>query len=93
MESKIISSESGTMFVGPQAVDVFRAVMLKHALSLHVRTGGALRITRTATPTMLLKNAGAYTGKTYKRGQHAQALEDLTAYIETARAGIPVEAQ
>lgn len=33
----------------------------------------------------VLKKAGAITGKTYKRGQHALAAEDLTKIIEEGK--------
>ena len=32
--------------------------------------------------TQILKMAGNITGVTYKRGQHAQAADDLTTYLE-----------
>lgn len=37
--------------------------------------------------TRMLEIAGNITGKSYKRGQHAQAAEDLTAYIEGEKNG------
>lgn len=93
MESKIVTSESGTKYVGPIATDLYRAKVVRGALKMHVRTGGAFRLTRAASPARLLKLATEYTGKVYKRGRQAEALADMDAYIAAAEAEIPVEAQ
>jgi hypothetical protein len=49
-----------------------------------------MKMTRGASPTVLLGIAGEYTGKKYKRGQYDQAAQDLNVWIETMRAAMPV---
>lgn len=70
---------------------LYRAVTLKAALQIHVRTGGKMRLTRTATPTALLRMASEFTGVQYKRGQHQQALTDLVALL-TVNPAVHLEA-
>jgi hypothetical protein len=62
--------------------DVYRALVLKQALKVHVKTNGTMRLTRMASPTQLLKMATEYTGKQYRRGQQAQALTDLEEVLD-----------
>lgn len=57
--------------------EIYRMVTLKHALRIHVQTQGRMRLTRAASPTALLKMASEYTGKQYRRGQQAQAFQDM----------------
>ena len=78
----------GTSFVGPDAVDLYRAITLKVALGFYVKT--KMLMTRNATPTTLLTIATEYTGKAYKRGQHQIAHDDLVIWIETMKAAMPV---
>ena len=61
---------------------LFRLVTLKQALKIHVRTEGRMKLTRTATPTMMLKMASEYTGKRYRRGEQAQALTDIQQVLD-----------
>lgn len=69
----------------------FRLVSLRTALDIHVKTGGKMRLTRTATPTNILKMASEYTGKQYRRGQQAQALADIRQVVDVMRAKVEVE--
>ena len=82
------TSGGGTAFVGPAAVDLYRAAVLRSALKLYVKTG--IKANRMYTPTAMLATAGAITGKRYRRGQMADALADLTLAIEAMRASVPV---
>lgn len=85
--SEIVHHQGGTTFAGPDAVNLVRAVHLKAALSLYAKT--KMLMTRGSTPTVLLKIAAEYTGKKYKRGQHAQAADDLQVWIATMKAALP----
>lgn len=87
-QAQIVHSAGGTLFAGRAAVDVFRLVTLKVACNSYAKHG--LIMTRGLTATKLLKLASDATGKTYKRGQHAQAAADLDAAITAARAGVEV---
>lgn len=66
-------------FTGPEGVATYRAITLKHGLKLYADTG--MKPNRAYTPTAMLRTAGQITGKTYKRGQYRQAIDDLTAWI------------
>ena len=57
--------------------NVFRAVVIEHALRLYAKTG--MKANRMYTPTNMLKAAASMTGFTYKRGQYLQAADDLKA--------------
>ena len=86
--SEIVHHNGGTTFAGRDAVNQFRAVTLKSALKMYAKTG--MKLARNVSPTGMLQLAAEYTGKTYKRGQHAQAAEDMTAWIETMKAALPI---
>jgi hypothetical protein len=88
---QIVHSEGGTMFHGKGAVDVFRAISVASALRLYARTG--IKANRAYTPTAMLRVAEEYVGHPFKRGQYAQAAEELSARACAARAGMDVEAQ
>jgi hypothetical protein len=62
---------------------LYRLIVLKHALVLYAKTG--MRPSRHITPTAMLQMASEVTGKKYKRGQHAQAADDLAAVIDAAK--------
>jgi hypothetical protein len=78
----------GTSFVGPDAVNLYRAIVLASSLSLYAKTG--MIPTRGVTGTVMLKIAAEYTGKTYKRGQHALAAEDVKVWVNTRKLAMPV---
>jgi hypothetical protein len=78
----------GTTFAGLDAVNLFRAVHVASALRVYARTG--MKMTRGATPSVLLAIAREYTGKTYKRGEYLQAAEDVRVWVETMKAALPV---
>lgn len=82
-----IHKTGGTAFVGPDAINLFRAVTLASALKLYAKTG--LVSTRGITITKMLAFAKAYTGKTYKRGEAMKAHEDMRVWIETMKAALP----
>lgn len=80
-------SSGGTSYVGPDAVNLFRAKTLAMALSMYVRTG--LIPNRHVTPARMLTLATEYTGKAYKRGQHREAFMDVMDWVNTMAVAIP----
>jgi hypothetical protein len=58
------------------------AVFLKGHCQLMAKGMSHSRISKTE----VLRKAGLITGKTYKRGQHAQAAEDLKAMLDADKA-------
>lgn len=87
-KSEIVLNNGSTTFAGPDAVNLFRAISLKSSLSLYAKCG--MRPTRMVTPTMMLQMATEYTGKKYKRSQHAQAAADMNAWIQTMKTALPI---
>lgn len=69
-----------TVLSGPEQVNVFRAITMKHALQLYAKTG--MKANRAYTPTAMLAVATEYTGKKYKRGQYDLAAQDLDTWIK-----------
>ncbi len=65
-----------TTFTGEKEVNTFVLVVIKNAIKLYVNTG--MKANRDYTPTNMLKKAGEFTGKVYRRGQLQLALDDLT---------------
>lgn len=87
--SNITIGQNGAMsFNGPDAVNLYRANMIRQGIKLHMTTG--MILTRGATITKLFGMASEYTGNKYKRGQHEKAIADMTAWIDAAMASIPV---
>lgn len=87
--SEIIHHNGGTMLVGPDAVNLMRAITLKSALSMYARSG--MLMTRGATPKVMLAIAKEYTGKDYKgHGKYTTAAEDVGKWIDTMKAALPV---
>ena len=87
--SEIVHGPGGSMYAGPDAVNLVRAVHLKAALSMYAKT--KMLMTRGATPTMLLVMAREYTGKTYKgANKYHDAAEGVQVWIDTMRAALPV---
>lgn len=80
-------SSGGTSYVGPDAVNLFRAKLLAESLRMYARCG--LIPTRGVTPTRMLAMATEYTGKTYKRGQYVQAADDIQKWADTMAVAIP----
>ena len=86
-QSYIEHTSGGTMFAGPDAVALYRATCIIHALKA-CKIG--MRLTRTATPSAMLKAAGELCGKTYKRGQYDAAIADVTIWRDTMRCALHV---
>lgn len=88
IESVITTGRGGTMFAGPDAVELFRAATLQSAIKL-LKVG--IMPTRGMTSAKAFKLVTPYTGQTYKRGEHDRAMADLKVWIETMKSAIPVE--
>lgn len=86
--SYIEHGAGGTSFVGPDAVSLFRATVLRSAIDLYVKTG--MKANRAYTPTNMLSAAASITGKVYKRGQLKQASDDLKTWADTMQAALPI---
>jgi len=69
-----------TTFIGTDGVNTYRAIATKAAIKMHQACG--MIPSRGVTITKLFKVASEYTGKAYKRGQHAQAIADLQVWID-----------
>jgi hypothetical protein len=67
------------VFEGKAGVDTYRAITLKHAIAFYAKSG--MKVNRAYTPTRMLAAAGEITGQTFKRGQYAQAVAALEAWI------------
>jgi len=93
MDDSIITHHKGggVTLSGPDAMSMVRAITVKSGITMHLRTGGRMMITRGWGITKLLAAAGGYTGKKYKRSQQQEAVDDLTVWIETMRSAIPHE--
>ena len=88
MESEIVHHNGGTTLSGPDAMRFYQAVQLKSFLKLYAKTG--IRPTRGVGPAQMLGLASNITGHKYKRGAFLEAAEDLSTWIETMRAALPV---
>ena len=65
----------GTIATTLEDINTFVLIALKSALKLYINTG--IKANRSYTPTNMLRKAEAFTGKTYKITQKAEALQDL----------------
>lgn len=92
-DSVITTRADGTVasYVGPDAVEFFRVKLLHSAINLWIDTGGHILPTRGATISKMLAQAGAVTGKTYKRGQAPVAREDLFIWLSAMNSALPHE--
>ena len=86
-ESSISHSTGGSMYAGPDAVATFRAYVIASALDLYAKTG--IKANRAYTPTAMLRVAKEITGKTFKRGQYAEAAAAIREWASLMRSGIP----
>jgi hypothetical protein len=72
-------TNNATSFAGSD-VDIFALCVISSALNSYAKH--KLIMNRAYTPTSMLAAAARYTGKTYKRGQYAQAASDLAALAD-----------
>ena len=78
-------TNNGTSFTGSD-VEIFRAIVIAGALDLYAKTG--MKANRAYTPSAMLRAAKEITGKTFKRGQYAQAAAALREFAD-AKKGEP----
>ena len=88
MDSEIVVNSGGTTFAGPDAASLFAAIAMRGALRMYHKC--KIIPSRGVTPTKMLASAGRICGKTYKRGQYQQAIDDLTVWIETMKSALPI---
>lgn len=79
-------AHGATSFVGPKAVELYRATVIESAIRMYLKTG--MKANRLYTPTNMLAAASQITGQTFKRGQLAQAADAILAW-RTDPANIP----
>lgn len=91
MDSYISTTKDGSItgFVGPDAVHLVRVRTIISGIRLNIQTNGRMQLTCGATITALLKMAGQYTGKAYKRTQKEQALRDLEEWSANMSLALP----
>ncbi len=82
------------LFTGKEQVQLFQAIVVKHAMKLYLKTG--LKVNRAYTPTNMRKVATKITGHQYTASKNglALALDDLTKWLEakqTSASTQPVE--
>jgi hypothetical protein len=88
-DSYVQRSPGGSVaFVGPDAIRLARAISLRSAIRLHRQSG--LIPTRGMTITVLFKQATQFTMKSYKRGEHQRAIDDLTVWIDAMKSAMPI---
>ncbi len=88
-ESYVEITKGATAYVGPDAVLLMKAMVLKSSLNLYVKT--KMRPTRSVGPTDMLTIATSITGKPYKRGQYELAMSHLAIWIDTMKAAMPIK--
>jgi hypothetical protein len=87
--SSIRISKNGAVAVtGPDAILLYKALALRSALQLYAKT--KIRPTRHIGPTDMLELAGEFSRRKYKRGAFAEAISDLTVWIDTMKAALPI---
>ena len=84
LQSKQEGKNQMTMITGDKNIETFRLIVLTNALQMFAKF--KMQPNRHLTPTAMLKLASAATGKTYKRGTHAQAALDVAALVESRKA-------
>ena len=84
----VLHQGGGASFVAPDGVNLFRAITLRNTMRLYAKNG--MRPNRNLGPAQMLLIAKEYTGKDYKRSQIEQAVVDVSTWIETMKAALPI---
>ena len=89
-DSYIHNNQSGTTYVGPDAVQLFRAKSIRGALRLWTH---GLKPSRGVRLRDLIDAASSITGKRYpKRASHIPfIMEDLEVWMSTMQSALPEE--
>lgn len=84
----IVHHDAGTTLTG-DAIELYRWKVVQQAIGLYIKT--KMMVTRGATISLLMRQAGAITKKTYKNNAKGwqQAYDDLQVSCDTLRAAIP----
>ncbi len=69
-------------FTGPEQVNTYTMLVIKSAMKFYINSGG-MKVNRAYTPSNMLRAAGGFTGKVYKRNQMPQAIADLEVMLAT----------
>lgn len=85
--SRVVISESCTVFEGKDAILLVKAKTLKVAIRLALR---GIKVHRKLGLKKLLETAGQITAKEYKRSQGIAAINDLEQWIATMEAALPI---
>lgn len=90
-EPEIQYNKDGSLraLIGREAVDLMRVQTIISGIRMNIATGGKLMLTRGATITRLLQLAGEYTGKSYKRSEKQEAMDDLRVWFNNMKSTIP----
>lgn len=77
-------------YIGPDAVEVFRAKAIKAGITMWAKTG--MRPNRHWTPTAMIQAAGRITGKTYRVNKKSAELiaADLEIWINNMISALPI---
>jgi len=87
-DSHVVIGNGHTTFVGADATSLFRIMTIRSAIDLYVKCG--MKANRAYSPSAMSRVATSVTGKTYQRGELAQASKDLGLWIEAMKAAMPV---
>jgi hypothetical protein len=85
MTDRITTSAGATMYQGA-GIEAFRLLVIAQGLELYAKT--RMLPNRAYTPTAMLRNATAATGRKYKRGQYVEAAADLRKVVEDLRSRV-----
>lgn len=89
--SEIVHHQGGTTLSGPDAMRYFHGLQVQHAISLYIKTGGRIIVTRGATISRMLALATTFTNKKYKNTEagRLEAEADMKNWNATMRAALP----
>ena len=80
-------TNSGTSFVGPDAVAFYRATVIAGGLRLYAKTG--MQPNRAYTPRAMMRVASEITGKKFKARDYIGAADALKVWADTMKAALP----
>lgn len=87
-DSRIITGPGGITFAGKDAVQAYRAIVLRSALAMLDK---GIIPTRGMTKRKALAMASGYTGKAYRNTEIEKARADLQVWIDAMKLALPVE--
>ena len=83
------NAAGGMSFVGPKAVDVFKATVIASGLRLYAKTG--MKPNRNYTPKNMMYHAALMTGLKFKARDYEGAAAALTAWARQSAAEVHQE--